>query len=139
MNKFCEELFSLLWTGLWFSTAFHTQIDGKSEVTIRVLEKFLWPYVEHRPSKWVKQPPLVEFVADSVVNVSARYSPFYLNQGSHPLVPNTLLAKGTPNVSNAEVKEALELMKTALVDAQSNLTIAQQCMKRAVDKKRWTE
>ena len=63
---------------------------------------------------------------------------FYLNQGSHPLVPNTLLAKGEPKVSNEAVKEALERMKTALVDAKSNLTKAQR-MKRAVDKKRWAE
>ena len=51
-------------------------------------------------------------------------------------MPNTLLAKGEPKVSNEVVKEALERMKTALVDAQSNLTIAQQRMKRVVDQKR---
>ena len=54
-------------------------------------------------------------------------------------MPNTLLAKGEPKVSNEAVKEALERMKTALVDAKSNLTIAQQWMKRVVDKKRRTE
>ena len=54
-------------------------------------------------------------------------------------MPNTLLAKGEPKVSNEAVKEALERMKTALVDAKSNLTTAQQWMKRAVDKKRRTE
>ena len=54
-------------------------------------------------------------------------------------MPNTLLAKGKPKVSNEMVKEALEQMKTALVDAKSNLTTAQQRMKHAVDKKRRTE
>ena len=54
-------------------------------------------------------------------------------------MPNTLLAKGEPKFSNEVVKEALQRMKTALVDVQSNLTTAQQWMKRAVDKKRWTE
>ena len=54
-------------------------------------------------------------------------------------MPNTLLAKGEPKVPNEAVKEALEQMKTALVDAQSNLTKAQQWMKRAVDRKRRTE
>ena len=78
-------------------------------------------------------------MGNNAVNVSRGYSPFYLNLGSHPLVPNTLLAKGEPKVSNEAVKEALEWMKTALVDAKSNLTTAQQRMKRAVDKKRRTE
>ena len=54
-------------------------------------------------------------------------------------MPNTLLAKGEPKVSNEAVKEALERMKMALVDAKSNLTTAQQQMKRAVDKKRRTK
>ena len=54
-------------------------------------------------------------------------------------MPNTLLAKGEPKVSNEAVKEALERMKMALVDAKSNLATAQQQMKRAVDKKRRTE
>ena len=104
VSKFWDELFSLLGTDLWFSTAFHPQTDGQSEVTIRVLENFLRPYVAHRPSTWVDQLPLAEFAANNVVNVNTGYSPFYLNQGSHPLVPNTLLAKGEPKVSNEAVK-----------------------------------
>ena len=52
---------------------------------------------------------------------------------------NALLAKGEPKVSNEVVKEALEQMKTPLVDAQSNLTTTQQWMEHAVDKKRWIE
>ena len=73
---------------------------------------------------------------NNAVNVYTRYSPFYLNRGSHPLVPNTLLANGAPKVSNDAVKEALEQMKMALVDIQS---IAMHQMKRVVDKKRRTE
>ena len=103
------------------------------------MEIFLQPYVEHRPSTWVDQLPLAKFVVNNTVNVSMGYSTFYLNQGSYPLVPNTLLAKVEPKVSNEAVKEALEQMKTALVDAQSNLTTAQQQMKCVLDKKRRTE
>ena len=65
-------------------------------------------------------------MANNAINVSTRYSPFYLIQGNHPLEPNTLLAKGEPKVSNEVVKKALEQMKTALIDAQFNLTTAQQ-------------
>ena len=61
-------------------------------------------------------------MANNAANVSTRYSPFYLNQASHPLVPNILLAKEEPKVSNEVVKDTLERMKTTLVDAQSNLT-----------------
>ena len=54
-------------------------------------------------------------------------------------MPNALLAKGAPKISNEAIEEALERMKTALVDASSNLTMDQQQMKRSVDKKRRTE
>ena len=109
VSKFWKEVFPLLGTDLRFSTAFHPQTDGQPEVTIRVLENFLWPYVKHHPSTWVSQLPLAEFAANNAVNVSTGCSPFYLNQGCHPLVPKTLLAKGEPKVSNEVVKEALEL------------------------------
>ena len=49
------------------------------------------------------------------------------------------MAKGESKVSNKAVKEALEWMKMALVDAKSNLTTAQQRMKRVADKRRWPE
>ena len=114
-------MFSLLETDLWFSTAFHPETDGQSEVTIHVPENFLWPYIEHRPSTWTAQLPLVEFVVNNVVNVSTRSTPFYLNSGRHPIIPAMLSTRGQPKSSNEAVKEALEWMKTVLVDAQTNL------------------
>ena len=50
VSNFWEEMFSLLGTDLRFSTAFHPEINGQSEVTIHVLENFLRSYIEHRPS-----------------------------------------------------------------------------------------
>ena len=53
-SRFWRELFQKLGTDLRFSTAFHPQTDGQSEVTIRVLENFLRPYVERSPHTWVQ-------------------------------------------------------------------------------------
>ena len=39
---------------------FILETDGQSEVTIHVLENFLRPYIERRPSTWIAQLPLVE-------------------------------------------------------------------------------
>ena len=104
-----------------------------------MLENFLRPYIEHRPSTWTAQLPLAEFAANNAVNVSTGFTPFYLNSGQHPVIPTMLLARGQPKSSNEAVKEALERMKTALADAQTNLQKAQERMKRAVDKRRRSE
>ena len=51
-SKFWTQLLKLLGMDLRFSTAFHPQTDGQSEVTICVLENFLQPYVERHPHAW---------------------------------------------------------------------------------------
>ena len=80
-------------------------MDVQPGITIRVLENFLRPYVEHRPSTWVDQLPLAAFVANNAVNVSTRYTPFYLSQGGHPAIPSSLLVGGLPKVSNQAMEE----------------------------------
>ena len=100
-----------------FNTAFHPETGGQPKVTIRVLENFLRPYIEHRPSTWTVQLPLAEFAANNAMNVSTRCAPFYLNSGQHPVIPTMLLSRGQPKSSNEVVKEALERMKVALADA----------------------
>ena len=52
-SKLWTTLFNLLRTDLRFSTAFHPQTDGQSEVMIGILENFLRPYVERNPRNWV--------------------------------------------------------------------------------------
>ena len=82
VSKFWAELFSILGTYLQFTTSFHSQMDGQSEVILCVLEDFggrMSSYVEHCTSIWVDQQPLTEFVTNNAVNVNTGYSPFYLN------------------------------------------------------------
>lgn len=116
VSKFWEEMFSILGTDLRFSIAFHLETDRQSEVTIPVIENFLRPSVEHRPSTWVEQLSLAEFVANNAVNISIGYTLFYLNQGTHPITPSTVLAKGTPKGSNQVDMEGLERMKMGMAD-----------------------
>ena len=82
---------------------------------------------------------MAEFAANNAVNVNTGFTSFYLNFGQHPVIPMMLLAYGKPRSSNETVREALERMKTALVDVQTNLQKAQERMKRTVDKRRRSE
>ena len=76
--------------------AFHPQINGQSEVTNKMMEIFLHPYVERTPHTWVQELPLVDVVANNAISVSARLTPFYLNMGAHPTMATSLLADGSP-------------------------------------------
>ena len=117
---------------LRLSTAFHSQKDGQSEVTIRMLENFLHPHV------WSKRLSIAEFAANNAINLSTGYTPFFLISGENPTLPEHLMIS-PGSTSNQAIKEAISRMKEALSNAKSNLAKAQEQMKRRVDKVRRTE
>ena len=139
-SRFWSELFQKLGTDLRFSTAFHPQTDGQLEVTIRVLEKFLRPYVECNPHTWVQQLRLAQFAVNNAVSISTGFTPFYLNTSAHPTTPVSMMHGGASKGSqNEAVKETLDQMKTALAEAQTNLEHAQRRMANAVNGSRRSE
>ena len=82
---------------------------------------------------------LAEFVGNNAVNVGTGYSPFYLNSGDHPLVSSVLM-HGRGVSSKIEVVQTMvDRMKTALEEAQANLTIVQSQAKSQVDHSRHDE
>ena len=80
--------------------------------------------MERHPTEWSRQLPLAEFAANNAVNVATGYSPFYLNSGDHPLLP-TALMRGIGSTSVEAVQVMTDRLKTALEEAQANLSLAQ--------------
>ena len=138
-GKFWRALFDLLGTDLRFSTAFHPQTDGQSERMIQTLENFLRPYVKAHPQTWSQSLMLAEFAANNAVNVATGYSPFYLNTGDHPLVPSALMHGGGVSSGVEAVQTMVDRMKTALEEAQANLSVAQTRAQAYVNKSRREE
>ena len=68
---------------------------------------------------------MVEFVVNNIVNVAIGYKPFFLNSGNHPLVPLIFMHGGGVLSQIKFVQMMMDQMKTALEEAQANLTIAQ--------------
>ena len=133
MSRFWTEFFQILGTDLRLSTAFHSQTDGQSEVTICVLENFLQPYVELHLHTWSKCLSVAEFATNNAINVSIVYTPFYLNTGEDLALPENLLVP-LGSTSNQVVQEAVSRMKEALNDAKLNLIKVQERMKTQADK-----
>ena len=137
-SMFWKQLFHILGTDLRFSTAYHPQTDGQTEVTIRVLENFLRPYVERNPAMWASQLSLAEFAANNAISSSTKYSPFFLNSGQNPSVPGSMILPADAS-ENPAAKDTVKIMEDALAQARKNLQTAQEMTKKQVDKSRRSE
>ena len=125
----------MLGTDLQLTTVFHPQTDGQSEVMNNMLENFLWPFVELHPNAWSKRLSLVEFAGNNAINVSTGYTPFFLNSGENPTLPEHLMIS-LGCTSNYAIKEAISRMKEALNDAKCNVDKAEEQMKRRLNRAR---
>ena len=94
-------------------------------MTIRMVENFLWPYVTLHPYVWSKRLSLAEFAVNNTINVSTGNTPFFLNGGENPSLPDYLVISPGSNSIQA-IKEAISRRKEALNDANYNLTKAQE-------------
>ena len=92
---------------------------------IQMLENLIRPYVEAHSQTWSQYLTLAEFVTNNAVNVATGYNPFYLNAGDHPLVPSALMHGGGVSSGVEAVHTMVDCMKTALEEAQANLSATQ--------------
>ena len=75
-SNFWKSLFVGFETKLLFSTAYHPQIDGKTERVNQKVEDMLRMHVMHQPKKWEDYLPLVEFSYNNDYQKSLKMSPF---------------------------------------------------------------
>ena len=60
-SAFWRELFSLQGTTFNFSSSYHPQTDGQTEVVNQTLEMYLRCFTSSRPNEWVKWLPWSEY------------------------------------------------------------------------------
>ena len=102
-----------------------------------MLENFLRPYVERHLGDWSKQSALAEFAANNAVHVATGHTPFFLNSGDHPRLPTMLLHKDESRIE--VVQQMVNRMKTALEEAQANLSLAQNWAREYANRSRRDE
>ena len=79
---------------------------------------------ERRLASCSQHLALAEFAANNAINVARGYTLFYLNSGDHPIVPSILLCGGDVSSHVEAVQTMVGRMKTALEEAQANLSVA---------------
>lgn len=133
LSHFWTELFKLAGTKLKFSTAYHPQTDGQTEVTNRCLETYLRCLTGAKPRLWVKWLGWAEFWFNSNYNSSTRTTPFNALYGWDP--PH--LIRGTTIPSSVdEVNRITAERDTIPHDLRSNLLKAQDQMRTQANKHR---
>ncbi|CAA7392191.1 unnamed protein product [Spirodela intermedia] len=84
-------LSSLLGTKLKFSTAYHPQTDGQTEVVNHSLENLLRSLVGESLTTWDLIIPCAEFACNSSTNYTTSMSPFEITHGLTPRKPLDLV------------------------------------------------
>ena len=87
-TKFVRHFWRTLWkklgTDLNFSSAYHPQTDGQTEVTNRSLGNILRSLVHEHPNQWDLDLPQTEFAYNDSPNRSTSMIPFKIVYGINP-------------------------------------------------------
>lgn len=86
LSEFWRELFTLHGVSLNYSTAYHPQSDGQTEVVNKCLETYLRCMTSERPHLWSKWLPLAEYWYNSTFHSSTQMTPFEAVYGRPPPV-----------------------------------------------------
>ena len=66
------------------STAFHSEMDGQSEIANQEMEKHLRTYVNHFQDNWIDLLPMAEFAANANPSATTKIPPFQAMRGYVP-------------------------------------------------------
>ncbi|CAI7850789.1 unnamed protein product, partial [Closterium sp. NIES-54] len=90
--KFTSKLWQETWAQygarLHFSSSYHPQTDGQTEITNQTMEQLIRTNC-HDLTKWEDSLPMLEFAYNNAPSATTKQSPFYLYYGIDPVVPSS--------------------------------------------------
>jgi hypothetical protein len=131
VSQFWRALFHHLGISLAFSSSYHPQSDGQTEVLNRCLETYLRCFVSDEPHLWLKFLPLAEFWYNTSFHSAIGMSPFEALYGRK--APNLVhYTPGTSKINNldellSQKTQILKVLKENLTKAQNRMTIQANC------------
>lgn len=111
MSHFWRELWKKLGTGLKFSSPYHPQSEGQTEVVVnKRLGNMLLAQITTFGS-WDSLLPKIEFELNCSVNRSTGFSPFQVVYGYNPRGPLDMIPVSSPGKSSKKVEDRLADLK----------------------------
>jgi hypothetical protein len=92
LSYFWKTLWGKLGTRLLFSTTYHPQTDGKTEVVNRTLSMLLRVVLKKNLKLWEESLPHVEFTYNRAVHSTTKFCPFEIVYGFKPTTPIDLMS-----------------------------------------------
>lgn len=127
---FWKELFRLAGTKLCFSTAYHPQSDGQTDVTNRGLDTYLRCYAGEKPRTWAQYLAWAKYNYNTSFHSAIMMSPF---KAVYEREPPTLMGFESGSTSNADLEKRIQERYNHLELIRQHLHKAQQTMKDRVD------
>ncbi|MCO5611120.1 hypothetical protein L7F22_065370 [Adiantum nelumboides] len=135
-----SQIYEFFWKAIWenigtrlqFSSSFHPQTDGQSEIANSVFLDLLKSYISDQKTQWERYLPLVEFAYNNTIHSSTGKAPFEIVEGAMK-VPPFLSTKD----KIFEADEYTRDLDTAFAKVCETLQKSQERQKKAVDRARF--
>jgi len=125
LNNFWKELFHLQGTKLKYSTSYHPQTDGQTEVIKRSLEIYLRCFTSDNLRSWYKYLHLAEFWYNSSYHSAIKTTPFQALYGRPPpSIPDYI----SSTTSEPNLDTTLQERTQILHQLKTNFALSQQRM-----------
>eukprot|EP00253_Pinus_taeda_P024515 PITA_24515 len=136
MGHFYRTLWRKLGTNLTFSSPYHPQTDGQTEVVNRSLGNILRSLVYKNPKQWDLALVHTEFSYNDTPNRSTRMSPLHIFFCMHPRGVYELRDLGMQETRSAKAEEFVEQMQKLQEDVNQRLKESSKKYKQSDDEKR---
>ncbi|CAM8880125.1 unnamed protein product [Rhodiola kirilowii] len=133
MSEVWQELFRIYGVELKFSTAYHPQTDGQTEVTNKTLETYLRCMCSDAPHTWSKWLPLAEWWYNTAFHTASKCTPYEIVYCQPPPIHLPYL----PGESScAVIDRSLQKREEVISMLKFHLLRAQHRMKQYADSHR---
>lgn len=136
LSHFWRSLWKMVNTQLNFSSAYHPQTDGQTEVVNRSLGNLLRCLVGDHVKAWDQKLSQAEFAHNHVVNRSTGFSPFQVVYSAQPRGPLDLMSLPISGSVPKKVQDFVEGLHEVHKAVHDNLVRANSKYKQDADQKR---